>query len=242
VVGWGHLAGKERGLQQAPFPPSLATGPNINVVIVAEFGPSVQDYAREFAHLTIPRPRCCPHCEALDRLIGHGSYPRNAVDPLHSTPIRVKRFLCEACRKTVSVLPTFCLPWRHYQTAIIQTVLDLRLAAQASWATIRRRFLPSDLPTQTTCREWVGAFAQHSQAYLQHLVRQLARWQLAPGKLEVAVEEVASVSKAPQQVVAAVPHLVAFLRDHGVSVASGSGRWLATPWQWGHSQKLGRLI
>ncbi len=212
------------------------------MVIVADFGPDVQYYAREFAHLTIPRPRYCPRCEALDRLIGHGSYCRNAVDPQHSTPIRVKRFLCEACQKTVSVLPTFCLPWRHYQTATIQTVLDLRCSAQASWAAIRQRFRPSELPTQTTCREWVAAFAQHSDAYLQQLLRQLARWQLAPGKLEVAVEELAGASKAPRQLVAAVPHLVAFLRDNGVEVAEGASRWLAMIWQWGHSQKLGRLI
>ncbi len=85
--------------------------------------------------------------------------------------------------------------------------------------------MPSDLPTQTTCREWVGAFARCSDAYLQHLVEQLARWQLAPGKLEVAVEELASAAKASQQLVAAVPHLVAFLRDHGVQVASGATGW-----------------
>ncbi len=212
------------------------------MLIVAEFGPDVQHYARQFAHLTIPRPKACPHCAASDRLVGHGSYPRVAVDHREAIPIRVKRFLCAACRKTISVLPTFCLPWRHYQSATIQTVLDLRHSAQASWSAIGRSFLPGDLPTLTTCREWVGAFVQRSEAYLQHLVRQLARWQLAPGKLEVAVEELASAANPPRQLVVAVSHLVAFLRDSGVEVVSGSARWLATLWQWGHSQKLGRLV
>lgn len=212
------------------------------MVIVADFGPDVQHYADEFARLTIPRPRHCPHCQALDRLIGHGSYPRNAVDHLQAIRIRVRRLLCEACRKTISILPTFCLPWRHYQTSTIQSVLDLRCSAQASWSAIKRRFHCAGVPTLTTCREWVGAFAQHSGSYLQHLVQQLARWQLAPGKLEVAVEELASESKAPERLVAAVPHLVAFLRDSGVTIAEGATRWLATLWQWGHSQKLGRLV
>jgi hypothetical protein len=212
------------------------------VVIVAEFGPDVQHYARQFAHLTFPRPRNCPHCEVLDRLIGHGSYSRNAVDPLQAIPIRVKRFLCAACRKTVSILPTFCLPWRHYQTATIQTVLDLRFAVQGSWSAMRRRFLPSDLPTQTTCREWVATLAQHSAPYLQQLLRHLARWQLAPGKIEIAVEDLAGVADAPRQLLAAVPHLVAFLRDSGLNLTESGSRWLATLWQWGHSQKLGRLI
>lgn len=224
------------------FPRRLATGPNTNVLIVAEFGPDVQHYARQFAHLSIPRPTCCPHCEARDRLVGHGSYPRTAIDHRQAIPIRVKRFFCPACRKTISVLPSFCLPWRHYQAVSIQTVLDLRFTAQASWATIRQGFLPSDLPTQTTCREWVAAFCQHADTYLQQLLRQLAHWQLAPGKLEVAVAELASVSQAPRQLVAAVPHLVAFLRDSGVAVTSGASRWLATLWQWGHSQNLARLV
>ena len=224
------------------LPRRLATSPNTNVLIVAEFGSDVQDYARQFARLTFPRPTHCPYCQALDRLVGHGSYPRNAVDERQAVPIRVKRFLCAACRKTVSVLPSFCLPNRHYQTSTIQRVLDLRFEAQASWSAIRERFQPSDLPTQTTCREWASAFAQRSAAYLPHLVRQLAHWQLTPGKLEVAVEELARLAEAARQLVAAVAHLVAFLRDHGVEVASGTSRWLATLWQWGHSQKLGRLV
>lgn len=212
------------------------------MVIVAEFGPDVQHYAREFAQLSIARPRSCPWCEAPGRLVGHGSYPRNAVDTSHSIPIRIKRFLCPVCGKTVSVLPTFCLPHRHYQAATIQAVLDLRLAARASWSAIRQYLLPSDLPTRTTCREWVSAFARNSEAYLDWLLGQLARWQLAPGKLEVAVEELAGARVAPQRLVAAVPHLVAFLRDHGVEVPSGVSRWLATLWRWGHSQKLGRIV
>lgn len=224
------------------FPRRLAVGPNTNVRIVAEFGSDVQDYARQFAQLTFPRPLTCPHCQAPGRLVGHGSYPRNAVDERLAVPIRIKRFLCAACHKTISVLPSFCLPFRHYQSTIIQRVLDLRLDARSSWSAIRHYFEPFDLPTLTTCREWVAAFAEHSEAYLGHLVRQLALWQLAPGKLELAVEELARLANQSRQLVAAVPHLLAFLRGNGLEVASGTSRWLATLWQWGHSQKLGRLV
>lgn len=224
------------------MPEHLTTGPNTTVVIVAEFGSDVQSYARAFAHLTIPRPSDCPHCDAVGRLIGHGTYPRCVVDPLQAIPIRVKRWLCAACRKTVSILPTFCLPWRHYGASVIQTVLDGRFVGHTSWSAIRRHFQPADLPTATTCREWVRAFAEHSPAYLHPLLRQLAHWQLAPGKLEVAVEEVATRAKVPAQLLAAVPHLVAFLHDHGVEVAAGVRRWLPTLWQWGHGGRLGRLV
>jgi len=220
----------------------LATGPKSNVVIVAEFGSDVQSYASKFGSLTFPRPQACPHCAATDHLVGHGSYPRSVVDHVQAIPIRVRRFLCAACRKTISILPTFCLPCRHYQTSTIQTVLDLRFAVQTSWSAIRRRFWPWDVPTPTTCREWVTAFADRSQAYFERLLRQLARWQLAPGKLEVAVDELAGFPATPQRLMAAVPHLVVFLRDNGVGVVEGTARWLSTLWQWGHAVRLGRLV
>lgn len=224
------------------MPERLAAGPNTTVVIVAEFGSDVQSYARAFAELSIPRPRDCPHCEAVGRLIGHGSYPRTVIDPGEATLIRVKRWLCAVCRQTVSILPSFCLPWRHYRASVIQTVLDGRFASGVSWSAILGRFQPADLPTATTCREWARTFAQRSPVYLQPLLRQLAQWQLGAGKLEVAVEEVATKAKVPEQLVAAVPHLVAFLHDHGVPVAAGVSRWLPTLWQWGHGGRLGRLV
>jgi hypothetical protein len=224
------------------FPRRLATGLDTNVLIVAEFGFDVQDYARQFAQLTFPRPLTCPHCQALGRLVGHGSYPRTAVDERQATAIRIRRFLCSAGRRTISILPSFCLPNRHYQSATIQRVLDLRFSAATSWSVIRGRFQPFDLPTLTTCREWTSAFADHAESYLPRLLEQLARWQLTPGKLELAVEALAKQAKSPRQLMNAVPHLLAFLRENGLEVASGTSRWLATLWQWGHSQKLGRLV
>lgn len=212
------------------------------MVIVAEFGADVQSYARTFAELPFPRPQHCPQCDAVDRLVGHGSYPRTVVDPLQATPIRIKRWLCAACRQTVSILPTFCLPWRHYRASVIQAVLDGRFVGHTSWSAIWGRFHPADLPTVRTCREWVRRFAEQSPAYLQPLLRQLAHWQLQPGKLEIAVAEVATGETVAEQLVAAVPHLVAFLRDHGVAVATGVRRWLPTLWQWGHGRKLARLV
>jgi len=218
-------------------------GPITNVQIIAEFGSDIQFYARQFVHLTVWHPRNCPQCAAADRLVGHGSYPRNVVCSCSCRviAIRIKRFLCGACRKTISVLPSFCLPWRHYDAATIQTVLDCRRTG-GSWSDIGLRFAPSDVPTRTTCQEWVVAFAEHSSAYLQRLVQQLGQWQLAPGKIEVAIKEIADAGKASWQLVVAVPHLVAFLRDNGVEIASGTARWLATLWQWGYSQGLGRLV
>lgn len=211
------------------------------MVIVADFGSDVQRYQSEFCQLTISPPRC-PHCSAAKGLVGHGSYRRTACDESQSFVILVKRFLCPLCRHTVSLLPSFCLPHRHYLASTIQTVLSLRFQAGSSWQTIGQRFLPSELPALSSCREWTVRFAGASEVYLNALLHQLATWQLAPGKLELALADIADFPKGPCQLVAAVPHLVAWLGDNGMRIVEGGKRWLSTLWQWGHGVKLGRLV
>ncbi len=212
------------------------------MVIVVDFGEDVQHYAEKFAELVWRRPSVCPQCAAPGQVVGHGSYGRTVTDPTQTVVIRVKRLLCTACRRTLALLPTFCLPFRHYQTATIQAVLALRVETHASWNTIGRRFAPADVPTRTTCREWVAAFRHASRRYLPHLLQQLATWTVGSVALEVAVADLARVRRGPEQLIAAVPHLVAWLGDVGVPVRGGSRSWLATLGQWGNGAKLGRLV
>src|SRR5579884_1520688 len=115
------------------------------MVIVVDCGDDVQHYAATFATHPLPRPPSCPSCSASGALIGHGSYPRTVAHPTQITPIRIRRLLCTACHHTVSLLPSFCLPWRHYASRTVQTVLTLRVEAHASWSRIAARFAPAHL-------------------------------------------------------------------------------------------------
>jgi hypothetical protein len=211
------------------------------VVILAGFGPNVQQYCRQFSQLVFPRPDACPLCGAVDQLIGHGSYRRTVCDHQNVFPIRVKRLLCKICHRTLSLLPSFCLPHRHYLASTIQRVISLRIQTDSSWKAIRQGFQPSDVPTRTTCREWTASFIHASKPYLQHLMRQLAIWQLAPGKLELAVDDVAGSAKTGQQLLTAFPHLLAWLNERGLKAGDGSN-WLVTLSRWGQAAKLGRLV
>lgn len=212
------------------------------MIIVVNLSDDVQRYAEEFAELLFPRPASCPQCGAPGKLVGHGSYPRAVTTPTDAVAIRVKRLLCTACRHTLALLPSFCLPFRHYQTATIQTVLTWRVDGQTSWSAIERRLTPADLPTRTTCREWVAAFRRASARYLPHLLQQLATWTVRSVSLEGVVAELATVPSGPAQLIAAVPHLVAWLAEVGVRVMEGRRGWLATLGQWGNGAKLGRLV
>jgi hypothetical protein len=212
------------------------------VIIVVNFGEDVQQYAAKFAQIVFPHRCPCPGCATSDQVVGHGSYPRTVTDSSRTVAIRVKRFFCTACRHTIALLPSFCLPFRHYQTATIQSVLTVRTIGQASWSAIARQFEPADLPSRTTCREWVAAFGRASARYVRHLVEQLAQWAVRSSELEVTIADLARFATRSAQLIAAVPHLIAWLGEVGVPVARGGANWLATLQGWGNGVKLGRLV
>lgn len=95
--------------------------------ILHPFTGSVQQYLVQLDDLESPRPRQCPQCQAKQPLIAHGFYTRTLVDSAFDGLIRVRRYLCEACRRTVSLLPEFVLPYLRSSISVIALYLLLRL-------------------------------------------------------------------------------------------------------------------
>lgn len=87
--------------------------------ILHPFAGSVQQYLDQLDDLESPRPRHCPQCPAQDPLTAHGFYVRTIIDAAFDGAIRVRRYLCEACRRTVSLLPDFALPYLRSSLAVI---------------------------------------------------------------------------------------------------------------------------
>lgn len=243
VVGSVHHRRKEGGPECTPlFTGSGSLGLSRTVIIVVNLGDNVQQYAENFAQLAFPHPAVCPGCATAGPMVGHGSYPRTVTDSIRTLGIRVKRLFCHGCQHTIALLPSFCLPYRHYQTATIQTVLSARTLGRASWSAITRRFAPADLPGRTTCREWVDAFGRASARYLSRLIEQLARWSVRSSTLEGVIADLGREATRPAQLIAAVPHLVAWLAEVGGAVAARGSDWLAALASWGNGAKLGRLV
>jgi len=78
-------------------------------------------------------PGECPQCEAKDRMKAHGFYSRTIVDDDFDGEIRILRYLCEACRRTVSLLPGWALPYLRHSIAWIGKIVTARLMAKAAW-------------------------------------------------------------------------------------------------------------
>jgi transposase-like protein len=60
----------------------------------------------------------CPQCKG-DYLKKHGYYDRYLITVEFEGEIKIKRYYCPACKKTVSLLPSFCHPKRTYGTEAI---------------------------------------------------------------------------------------------------------------------------
>ena len=75
--------------------------------ILHPFAGDIQQYTETISDPGRQRPAQCPQCETKQPLTGHGFYRRTLVDVAFEGVIRVRRYLCRACRRTVSLLPEF---------------------------------------------------------------------------------------------------------------------------------------
>lgn len=88
---------------------------------------TLQQYLEEIADPDRYRPGCCPQCQAKSPLSAHGFYRRTLVDIGFDGSIRVRRYLCFLCWRTVSLLPEFALPYLRFSVSIIRLFLTARL-------------------------------------------------------------------------------------------------------------------
>ena len=95
--------------------------------ILHPFAGSIQEYAEEIADPNRYRPDHCPQCQAAHGLTAHGFYRRTLVDAGFDGSIRVRRYLCRPCRRTVSLLPQFALPYLRFSVTVIALFLMARL-------------------------------------------------------------------------------------------------------------------
>jgi transposase-like protein len=88
---------------------------------------TIQQYSQELFDPDRYRPDHCPQCEARRPLRAHGFYTRTLVDIAFDSTIRVRRYLCCCCKRTVSLLPEFALPYLRFGIVVIALFLVARL-------------------------------------------------------------------------------------------------------------------
>src|SRR5438093_2851921 len=130
--------------------------------ILHPFAGSVQQYNEQLANPDCYRPGYCPQCQTKHPLTAHGFYTRTLIDTAFDGIIRVRRYLCQACQRTVSLLPEFVLPYLRSSLAVIALFLltGLLLAQPLNNAT---RAAPQPMPYQRSQR-WIRRFRAQAEA------------------------------------------------------------------------------
>jgi hypothetical protein len=214
-----------------------------SMVIVTEFGCAVQAYVDGFCQLVFPRPVACPRCHAPDVLIGHGFYQRKALEPTQTYAVRVKRWYCNACHGTTSLLPSFLFSFRHYLVITIQRVVVARYEGESSWAKVARDCAPQGAPDPRTIRRWCDAFAEHVSTWLAAVQRTLAEHDAASPLLDPLGQTAGWRDAPPRALLRAALHLLAWAKTRWAEVVNyGLADRLRFLWHWGAGRGLGRLF
>lgn len=134
---------------------------------------SIQQYAAAMADPDRYRPDRCPQCEARHPLTAHGCYSRTLVDVGFDGSIRVRRYLCRSCRRTVSLLPEFALPYLRFSVAVISLFLMARLLEGGTLAASAVAASQPGMPYQRG-QFWIRRFQRQAAAVGAALVARTA--------------------------------------------------------------------
>jgi transposase-like protein len=124
-------------------------------------------------------PEHCPHagCNKPVKMKKHGFYKRYIILRGLNVQIRIRRYKCPVCGKTVSMLPAFCLSYYQYGIEAITAMLKSAVECGVHAAT----------------RTWGAEFAQVTRRHIAFWRAQLKRntklivyglIQISPGFME----------------------------------------------------------
>jgi hypothetical protein len=141
--------------------------------ILHPFAGSIQQYCEAISDPDRYRPDHCPQCEARQPLAGHGFYERTLVDVAFDGVIRVRRYLCRLCRRTVSLLPGFALPWLRFGLTVIALFLAARLLRGATLAAAALAASQKAMPYQRG-QFWIRRFGKQAEGLCAALAAAIA--------------------------------------------------------------------
>src|ERR1700684_4137821 len=152
--------------------------------ILHPFAGSVQQYTEQLANPDSYRPGHCPQCQAKHPLTAHGFYTRTLIDTAFDGVIRVRRYLCQSCQRTASLLPEFVLPYLRSSLSVIALFLITRLLLTQTLNTAART-APPPMPYQRA-QFWIRRFRAQAESLCAALAA-LTKPTPAPGFVHRAV-------------------------------------------------------
>lgn len=159
--------------------------------ILHPFAGSLQQYAEQITDPDRHRPAHCPQCQAPQSLTAHGFYRRTLVDAGFDGSIRVRRYLCRSCKRTVSLLPEFALPYLRFSISVLSLFLIARLLQGATLAAAAVAAAQVAMPYQRG-QFWIRRFQRQATA-LCAVLAALAAPPAAPSFVRRALDMLQSI-------------------------------------------------
>ena len=129
--------------------------------ILHPFAGSIQQYSEAITDPDRYRPDHCPQCAAQLPLMAHGFYTRTVTDVEFDGAIRVRRYLCHDCKRTVSLLPEFALPYLRFSISVISLFLVARLLQGATLTAAALAAAQAAMPYQRG-QFWIRRFQRQA--------------------------------------------------------------------------------
>ena len=133
------------------------------------FHGSIQEYLQELVDPNHNRPDHCPLCHGLNPLRAHGFYRRTLVDVNYDGSIPVRRYLCLLCKRTISLLPEFALPYLRFSIQVIGLFLVSRLLYRRTLGKAADAASQPNMPYQRG-QFWVRRFQQQAETLCAALI------------------------------------------------------------------------
>ena len=130
--------------------------------IVHPFEGGIQEYNEQLDDPNRHRPEACPLCRAKKPLRAHGFYRRTLVAEGFDGLLRVRRYLCRLCRRTISLLPEFVPPYMRFSVPVIGRFLRARLSEGRTLAESARVAGQPEMAYQRG-QHWVRRFRDRAE-------------------------------------------------------------------------------
>jgi len=121
--------------------------------------------------------RQCPVCQ-YDSIVGHGRRRKQAHDEYHDW-IRIRRGLCNICRKTFTFLPMFSPPYAHYSLLARSQALRRRFVDHCPWESAAPTVQdPNRVADPSTLRRWSHSLDRSQPPFsrLRKTLEIVSRW------------------------------------------------------------------
>jgi hypothetical protein len=127
------------------------------MILLHDFDIDLRSYAKKGTNNLFPAIVYCPSCKNQNCLKRHGFYHRYAVEGKETFKIPICRYKCPHCQITISILPSFLIPFFQHTALVIVTSIYNRLISKET-RLISRQLIAFYIQRFTYQSSWIFSF------------------------------------------------------------------------------------